>query len=72
MCSFYNKYFNFLKLKNLYDDAIKDSSKVNYLVISLLPGPAILILIRPFRKNVYTQILFVGRRPPKDSYEQNL
>ena len=33
---------NKAKLKNLYDDAIKDSSKVNYLVISLLPGPAIL------------------------------
>ena len=63
---------NKAKLKNLYDDAIKDSSKVNYLVISLLPGPAILILIRPFRKNVYTQILFVGRRPPKESFEQNL
>ena len=66
---------NKAKLKNLYDDAIKDSSKVNYLVISLLPGPAIsprLILIRPFRKNVHTQILFVGRRPPKESFEQNL
>ena len=32
---------NKAKLKNLYDDAIKDSSKVNYLLISLLPGPAI-------------------------------
>ena len=66
---------NKAKLKNLYDDAIKDSSKVNYLAISLLPGPAILprlILIRPFRKNVHTQILFVGRRPPKESFEQNL
>ena len=69
---------NKAKLKNLYDDAIKDSSKVNYLVISLLPGPAIsprkrhLILICPFRKNVHTQILFVGRRPPKESFEQNL
>ena len=66
---------NKAKLKNLYDDAIKDSSKVNNLAISLLPGPAIkrhLILIRPFRKNVHTQILFVGRRPPKESFEQNL
>ena len=62
---------NKAKLKNLYDDAIKDSSKVNYLVISLLSGPAI-ILIRTFRKNVHTQILFVGRRPPKESFEQNL
>ena len=64
---------NKARLKNLYDDAIKDSSKVNiflgslYFLISLL-----LRHLWIHYKNIHTQFSFVGRRPPKESFEQNL
>ena len=63
---------NKARLKNLYDDAIKDSSKVNIFVNLFAPRHFDLILIRPFSKNIHTRFSFVGRRPPKESFEQNL